>query len=34
MLQAGFNPTPVDDTSYEAYALPTKAPLLDTIYVT
>ena len=27
--QAGFDPPPVDDTSYEADALPTKPPWLD-----
>ena len=26
--QAGFDPPPIDDTSYEADALPTKPPLL------
>ena len=28
MLQVGFEPPPVDDTSYEADALPTKPPWL------
>ena len=29
MPQAGFEPPLVDDTSYEAVALPTKPPRLD-----
>ena len=29
MPQAGFDPPPVDDTSYEADALPTKPSRLD-----
>ena len=29
MPQAGFDPPPVADTSYEADALPTKPPRLD-----
>ena len=31
--QAGFEPLPADDTSYEADALSTKPPLLDTNWI-
>ena len=32
MPRAGFEPTPADDTSYEADALPTKPPRLVAYY--